>query len=184
MMTIAFQIASDLGAAGLGRVAMEAIRGIRDAGMLGTVTCLRRGRSPSDAGIVREINEIRLLERCLPRRAVARHRERAVLRQCRTVFVLSRFMRQRANACFGTPVGGTPEILAALDSRLLLEGTAPEHIADGIIDLLHQRRGSLRADAARYARQKYSWQIVARRIEAVLLDALAGREARCELYHR
>ena len=79
----------------------------------------------------------------------------------------------------GTPVGGTPEILAGLDSRLLLEGTAPEHIADGIIELLHERSGSLRNDAARYAHEKYSWQFVARRIEAVLLEALAGREAHC-----
>ncbi|HUW31262.1 MAG TPA: glycosyltransferase family 4 protein [Planctomycetota bacterium] len=80
-MTIAFQIASDLGAAGLGRVALEAIRGIRDAGMLGTVTCLRRDRSPSHAGIVSEINEIRLLERFLPRRVATRLGFDSLMRQ-------------------------------------------------------------------------------------------------------
>jgi len=79
----------------------------------------------------------------------------------------------------GTPVGGTAEILDGLDSGLLFEGTAPEHIADGIIEHLSERRDSLRDDVARYVREKYSWEIVSRRIEAVLLEAVAGRELRC-----
>ena len=84
----------------------------------------------------------------------------------------------------GTPVGGTAEILAGLDSGLLFEGTAPEHIADGIIEHLSERRDSLRDDVARYVREKYSWEIVSRRIEAVLLEALATRELRCGVCQR
>jgi len=84
----------------------------------------------------------------------------------------------------GTPVGGTPEILAGLDSDLLFEGTAPEHIADGVIEHIRGRRDSLRDDAARYAREKYSWETVSRRIDAVLFDAMARRELHCGVCRR
>jgi len=79
-MTIAFQIASDLGGGGLGRVAAEAIRGIQDAGMLGTVTCLRNGQA-SPGRTVTEVNEIRFLEHYLPRRFATRLGIDSLMRQ-------------------------------------------------------------------------------------------------------
>jgi glycosyltransferase involved in cell wall biosynthesis len=36
----------------------------------------------------------------------------------------------------GTPAGGTPEVLASLDPRLIMPGTSPSEMADGILRLV------------------------------------------------
>ena len=79
----------------------------------------------------------------------------------------------------GTPIGATPEILRGLDERLILGGTSPEHIADGI--LRNVRRDDLpllRRTAGEYARQHYSWQGVAAAVESELRQALAAHSSR------
>ena len=78
----------------------------------------------------------------------------------------------------GTPVGGTPEILATLDKRLLFEGTSPQHLAQGILrNICRQDLCELRGKVAASAHQRYSWQTVAREVEAVLLAELQARRS-------
>ena len=77
----------------------------------------------------------------------------------------------------GTPVGGTGEILADVDTGLLFSGTKPLDIADGILRHLNSRApGDLRARVARYAHKVYSWTIVAQCMEEALLENLHLKE--------
>jgi glycosyltransferase involved in cell wall biosynthesis len=80
----------------------------------------------------------------------------------------------------GTPVGGTPEILHQLDRRLLFAGTAPEQLANGIIENIRRDDlPQLRRSVAQYVRNQYSWETIARQVEAALLHELqASREGR------
>lgn len=71
----------------------------------------------------------------------------------------------------GTPVGGTIEILEAIDPRLLFNGTSPEALADGLQYFLEhfedfrQMRERCRNEALR----KYDWERVVDRLEEVFL---------------
>jgi glycosyltransferase involved in cell wall biosynthesis len=67
----------------------------------------------------------------------------------------------------GTPAGATPEILNAIDQRLITEDTSAGAIARGIIGWLDWR--GEKPDAGRYRDEvlkKYDWDRVAERIEA------------------
>jgi asparagine synthase (glutamine-hydrolysing) len=75
----------------------------------------------------------------------------------------------------GTPVGGTPEILSALDPSLLTEGTNAEHIRRGVERFLSRRTDwpALRTRSAEYARQNYSWDRVVKDVEDITEGMLA-----------
>jgi glycosyltransferase involved in cell wall biosynthesis len=59
----------------------------------------------------------------------------------------------------GTPVGATPEVLGALDRRLVAAGTSPDELADAIAGLLGDDLGELRERARDYARTRFAWEI-------------------------
>lgn len=74
-----------------------------------------------------------------------------------------------------TPVGGLPEAVCGLDRNLVLAGTSPAALADGL-------RGALRGGTAlpsearcrRYARENFDMPLMARRVAAVYREALRG----------
>jgi len=76
----------------------------------------------------------------------------------------------------GTPIGGTPEILRGLDPRLVLSGTSPEAIADGVLANLERLRGDGRARAMcrEYAADRYAWPKIVERLEVMLQEVAAS----------
>jgi glycosyltransferase involved in cell wall biosynthesis len=78
----------------------------------------------------------------------------------------------------GTPVGGIPEILRPLSEHLVLESSAPEHLAQGMSQALSGQRPLPDAVTCQaYATQHYAWPVVAQQIKAVYEQALAGAAA-------
>ena len=67
----------------------------------------------------------------------------------------------------GTPVGATPEILEALDRRLVLPGTTPETLAGGIWAFLEGNwaKALTPERLSRFVRERYSWD---RHVEATV----------------
>ena len=73
----------------------------------------------------------------------------------------------------GTPIGGIPEILQPFCPDLLFESATTEHIAQGIIDILSDRRKLPSQETCRaYIQENYSWTKAARQIKSVYLKAL------------
>ncbi|MDY7033015.1 MAG: glycosyltransferase family 4 protein [Thermodesulfobacteriota bacterium] len=72
----------------------------------------------------------------------------------------------------GTPVGGTKEILAALDDRLLLKGTEPEDISERILYFLNRQTEleDLRGQSRKFILNNYSWDGVVQRVEEIFRD--------------
>lgn len=76
----------------------------------------------------------------------------------------------------GTPIGGIPEILHPFSSDLVLEGFAPEQLARGISEVLSGIRKLPNAQACQeYARQHYSWPVIAEHLKAIYIAAAEGR---------
>ncbi|MFQ5451812.1 MAG: glycosyltransferase family 4 protein [Nitrospinaceae bacterium] len=67
----------------------------------------------------------------------------------------------------GTPVGGTVEILSSIDKTLLLRGTEPEDIADGMEGFLKNPQPilGLKSRCREAAVSRYSWELVVDRLE-------------------
>lgn len=72
----------------------------------------------------------------------------------------------------GTPVGATPEILAALHPDLITTDSMPEALAHGIVRWLNDRPllNSLRPEARRLVEAQYDAAIVARRMAALFMS--------------
>jgi glycosyltransferase involved in cell wall biosynthesis len=79
----------------------------------------------------------------------------------------------------GTPVGATPEILSGLDSRLILPGTTPEHLAVGINAYLDAPwRHELTSDRLRrFVLDNYTWEQHVSAMEAVYAEVIAAHAA-------
>lgn len=75
----------------------------------------------------------------------------------------------------GTPIGGTKEILAGLDTRLLLEGTEPRHISERVLYFLDRKSEleNLRGKCRQFIVDYYSWNGVVQNVEKIL----RGKEA-------
>lgn len=76
-----------------------------------------------------------------------------------------------------TPVGGLPETVEDLSRDLILDAATPRAIADGIAGALDGRRALPDASrCAAFARERYDWTVVARRVadlyRAVAADAV------------
>jgi glycogen synthase len=73
-----------------------------------------------------------------------------------------------------TPVGGLPEAVNDLAPELVLPGTSPPHLAEGLLAALH---GRLPLPSARecqdYVRARFDWPVIAGRVRDVYLEALA-----------
>jgi len=76
----------------------------------------------------------------------------------------------------GTPIGGTPEILRGLDPRLVLSGTGPEAIADGVLANLDRLwgDGQFRTRCREYAADRYAWPKIIERLEVMLQEVAAS----------
>jgi glycosyltransferase involved in cell wall biosynthesis len=74
-----------------------------------------------------------------------------------------------------TPIGGLPEVVADLSPDLVLEGTKPEALAEGLIRAfsgdLHLPDAAACAD---YARNRFDWPIIARQVAAFYRTIIDG----------
>jgi len=72
-----------------------------------------------------------------------------------------------------TPVGGLPDAVVRLSPDLVLASTAPEDIAQGIIDALSgRRRLPAREECQAYVAENFTWTIVAQKTIHVYREAL------------
>ena len=69
-------------------------------------------------------------------------------------------------------MGGTVEILEAIDSKLLFDGTTPQALADRIENFLQNPKPyfALKEACRREAVEKYDWNRVVDRLEEVFCD--------------
>jgi glycosyltransferase involved in cell wall biosynthesis len=73
----------------------------------------------------------------------------------------------------GTPVGAIPEVLSPLAKSLLLESVAPEHISQGICEVLSGQRVLPSARACEnYAVKNYAWPLVVAKVYATYRDVV------------
>lgn len=74
---------------------------------------------------------------------------------------------------FVTPVGGMPEAVYGLDPNLILESTAVESIADGLIRGLNGGLDLPSSEACQdYVRQHHDWSVIAPRVWDVYREAI------------
>ena len=74
----------------------------------------------------------------------------------------------------GTPIGAIPEVLRPLSDDLVFEGSATEHLTQGILEILSGQRSLPDAETCRaYVRDHYAWPVVAQQIKAVYSAALS-----------
>jgi len=79
----------------------------------------------------------------------------------------------------GTPVGATPELLAQVDRRLVLDGTEPWAIATGITRYFSQVQGAVTPRVLRdRAASRYTWEVAVDKTEAVYRGSFHGRSSR------
>ena len=75
----------------------------------------------------------------------------------------------------GTPVGGTVEILGAINDKLLFKGTEPDDLADGIGDFLKNPHfySALKEKCRNEAEEKYNWEQVVDNLEKSFFFAVS-----------
>ncbi len=75
----------------------------------------------------------------------------------------------------GTPVDSLPEILTPFCSDLMLEGTAPQQLAQGLQEALSgQRKLPKEIACQQYVADHYAWPVISQRIKEVYELALRG----------
>jgi glycosyltransferase involved in cell wall biosynthesis len=73
-----------------------------------------------------------------------------------------------------TPVGGLPEVVSDLAPELVLPGTSPPALAEGLLAALSGRLPLPSAKACQdYVRARFDWPVIAARVRDVYLEALA-----------
>ncbi len=73
----------------------------------------------------------------------------------------------------GTPIGATPELLAQVDKRLILEGTSADVIAKGIVRYFIEVEGKIDVDILRaLVLTTYTWETVVNQTETVYDNVL------------
>ena len=78
----------------------------------------------------------------------------------------------------GTPVAAIPEVLGPLDESLLLEGSTPAAIADGISEVLSgERKLPGIAECEAYAVQHFAWPLVVANVNSIYQDVLGSGRA-------
>ena len=75
-----------------------------------------------------------------------------------------------------TPVGGLPEVVSALSTDLILDGSSANHIAEGLATRL-SALGKLPSDTAcqAYAKDNFDWPVIAKRVVGVYKSAFRNR---------
>lgn len=72
-----------------------------------------------------------------------------------------------------TPIGGLPEAVGTLSPNLVLSGTGPEALANGLADALTGRTAMpSAAECYQYAKAHHDWPVIAARVAAVYEAAL------------
>ncbi|MEM9510511.1 MAG: glycosyltransferase family 4 protein [Cyanobacteria bacterium P01_E01_bin.35] len=73
----------------------------------------------------------------------------------------------------GTPVGGIPEIIRPFSQDLVLAGSAPQQLAQGMIEALSGDRILPSSDAClSYVKENYTWSAISQKIKQVYQSAL------------
>jgi glycosyltransferase involved in cell wall biosynthesis len=76
----------------------------------------------------------------------------------------------------GTPVAAIPEVLGPLNESLLLEGSTPADIADGISEVLSGKRKLPEiAECEAYAVQHFAWPLVVANVNSVYQNVLDAK---------
>lgn len=76
----------------------------------------------------------------------------------------------------GTPVGGIPEILRPFSKDLVLEGSSPAQLAQGIDEALAGVRYLPSSAACQdYIRRGYSWPAIAQQLKSIYVAAAEGK---------
>lgn len=74
----------------------------------------------------------------------------------------------------GTPVGGIPEILQPFCADLLFEDASVDKLAEGLIEVLSQKRQLPSSEACQaYVANNFSWSVIAPQIKSVYERAIA-----------
>jgi glycogen(starch) synthase len=80
-----------------------------------------------------------------------------------------------------TPVGGLPEVVSDLSPRLVLGGTDPASLAEGLIGVFRKTvRLPERAACADYARKRFDWPVIAQQVADCYRTILAQRPIAAE----
>jgi glycosyltransferase involved in cell wall biosynthesis len=76
----------------------------------------------------------------------------------------------------GTPVGATKEILARVDQNLILQGTSPESLAEGMQHFLDNPEyySQLKSKCRETAERNYSWEKVTDQTEEKFIKSIFG----------
>jgi glycosyltransferase involved in cell wall biosynthesis len=84
----------------------------------------------------------------------------------------------------GTPVGATEEILANFNRNFLFKNATPHAMARGIQSAVKRyfknetKYNELRCSCRDFAQKNYAWQRHIRQFKSIILDVIAGRDAR------
>lgn len=75
---------------------------------------------------------------------------------------------------FGTPVGGTKEILSNIDSKLLFEDSSPESMSILLQDFFENSESflALKENCRKEAEKKYDWSLSVDRLEKIFYEVL------------
>jgi glycosyltransferase involved in cell wall biosynthesis len=75
----------------------------------------------------------------------------------------------------GTPQGAIPEVLRPLSASLLLESAAPQHLAEGIREVLTGERGLPSIEMCeKYAAENYAWPLIVSKVRDVYRDVVGA----------
>jgi glycosyltransferase involved in cell wall biosynthesis len=75
----------------------------------------------------------------------------------------------------GTPQGAIPEVLRPLSASLLLESAAPQHLAEGMLEVLTGKRVLPSVEECEaYAAENYAWPIIVSKVHAVYRDVVGA----------
>ena len=73
-----------------------------------------------------------------------------------------------------TPVGGLPEVVSRLSPQLILPGTGPTALAEGLLSALSGHLALPSAEECQsYVRAYFDWSVIAAQVRAVYAEALA-----------
>jgi glycosyltransferase involved in cell wall biosynthesis len=74
-----------------------------------------------------------------------------------------------------TPQGAIPEVLRPLSASLLLESAAPQHLAEGMLEVLTGKRVLPSIEACEtYAAENYAWPVIVSKVHAVYRDVVCA----------
>jgi len=144
-MKVAFQVAARFGGTGLGYISYQAVRGIRDAGMLAGVTCISRAPTDIDDALITQVRAVEKLSRVVPRGLANKLGLDALLQQNYFGYAAAR----RLHDC-DIVHGYTGQMLETIHAVRTGRGGRPRCIVDRPNTHVHFMRRALLDEYAKY----------------------------------